>query len=290
MRSMLRTLLVGAALASGAFALSACGKAGDPSASARVAAAGTVTQVSGIVTVTAGSAAPRSIAVGDVIASDDTLATGSAGSVDLHLAHNNAALHIDAGQTIRLDASLAWSLPPQHGTDVGSGSDRLASAGRTMENEAAHTMAPAETGTPVGSAVHRGAHAATVVAPPRPTLPAPPMQPNAHGADAVPGPGAKTDSAAAASDPQTARKPALDAKNGPVTAGLGPGLALPDAVVAAVRGCFATAAASDRLDIVVAASTAPAITRNGTAASARETACVAKAIGALAAGRYSIAP
>lgn len=281
--------------------LPACGKAREANASARVAAAGTVTQVSGVVTVVAavGGAAPRPVAVGDVLASDDTLATGSAGRVDLRLAHNDAALHIDAGQTIRLDASLAWSLPPQHGTEPGRGSDRLASAGRTMENEAAHTMAPAATTAELPGPVRSGPGGQplpVVSAPPTPPTPPPPrpeptVATHRTGGLAVVGTTGTgvVGGGEGASGPQTDADAPVKRSTDATPAHARTSVALPAAVVAAVRACFASAAARDTIEIVVTTG-APAVTRHGGAASATEAACVAKAIGPLAAGRYTIAP
>jgi hypothetical protein len=166
-------------------------------------------QVAGAVTVMpAAGGAAKPVKLGDTIASDDTVVTGADGVVDVKLAQNAALLHLGGGQSVRLDASVAWELPQQIG-----GSDAVATdpsvngnsaAGRPAENSAARATlgavpmapgaAPAPTPTaaaapvtespaaeppPPPSAMNRATSTPTTptVAPPPPPPP-PPVQPS----------------------------------------------------------------------------------------------------------------
>jgi len=279
MGRMLRMLLAGALFA---IVAPACAKT-PAAAEARVAAAGKVTTVTGHVTVTPAGGAAHAANSGDAIASDDTIATDADARIEIVLARNQALLHLDGGQTVRLDASLAWSLPQQTGSAVGPSSAGLASAGHAAENDVAQTTAPAPAGEPPLAEPVAPARPPTAVAIPskKPSgAPHAVVTPRSQIAVSDVG-GANDPGAPAPSHPLTITPPAV----APSPVALHPSAAQ----LATIRGCFAKPAANDaiilRLDAAHAVIDA---TYNGQPMSATDRACLTTALAPLAAreGRY----
>ncbi len=296
MAPMLRMLLAGALFAFAAATVPACAKK-PSSAETRVASAGKVTSVAGHVTVTPAGGTSHAVQDADVLASDDTIATDAGAHVDIVLAHNRALLHLDGGQTVRLDASIAWALPPQNGSAVGPSSDGLASAGRPAENDVAQTTPPPASGvarsTPqIAVAVDEQPHATAAPPPPvaqvvTPTpKPLPPRAKVSSGADAN-GLGAAPIMPLPVAPPPPPPPPPHSIVASPVTP-----LHLNPTQLGTIRACFAKPVAHATFVFSVDASTRmTGATYNGRAVSDAERTCLVSAVGMLAPGEghFSIA-
>lgn len=124
----------------------ACGS-GESSTSPGVASgvavskeAGKVRELTGKVTAARGSEV-RTLAVGNLIHSDDVIDTGSDGSVVVELVHNNALWSLESGIKARVDQSPAWTLAKQ---DAVKPIDHATSAaGRHADRQAADTQVTA---------------------------------------------------------------------------------------------------------------------------------------------------
>lgn len=106
------------------------------------APAGDVREVTGAVTAKRGDAAARPLAVGDVVAGDDTIETAAGASVVIELRHNGARWSLAGGRSAAVASSAAWSAPRREGG--GTTDERTTAAGRHAEREAADTAASAE--------------------------------------------------------------------------------------------------------------------------------------------------
>jgi len=117
------------------------------------APAGKVVEVAGTVSATR-NGATRTLAVADQVFSDETVDTGSDGSVTIELSHNHARWAMEPGQKKRVDESAAWKLAEQSGSAVAV-DHATSAAGRNAERQAAETQATA------GQAQATGGGAAT---------------------------------------------------------------------------------------------------------------------------------
>jgi len=138
------------------------------------APAGKVVEVAGTVSATRNGAS-RKLAVADQIFSDETVDTGSDGSVTIELSHNHARWAMEPGQKKRVDESAAWKLAEQSGSAVAI-DHATSAAGRNAERTAAETQATAgATGGGAGAGSANGSVQA--VMPPQADVPKPPEPP-----------------------------------------------------------------------------------------------------------------
>lgn len=123
------------------------------------APAGKVVEVAGTVSATR-NGATRKLAVADQVFSDETVDTGSDGSVTIELAHNHARWAMEPGQHKRVDESAAWKLAEQSGSAVAV-DHATSAAGRNAERQAAETQATAGQATGGGGGANHGAEPPT---------------------------------------------------------------------------------------------------------------------------------
>ena len=128
--------------------------------------AGDVREVTGTVTAQRGDEPARTLAVGDVVAGDDLIATAADSSIVIELRHNGVRWSLAADRSRRLGDSAAWKAPRRSG-EGGATGERSTAAGRHAEREAADT-ASSDT-----EAAAPAAEAAAVTAAPPPPAPDP---------------------------------------------------------------------------------------------------------------------
>jgi len=114
------------------------------------APAGKVVEVAGTVSAMRNGAS-RKLVVADQVFSDETVDTGSDGSVTIELSHNHARWAMEPGQKKRVDESAAWKLAEQSGSAAAI-DHATSAAGRNAERTAAETQATAGGGAGAGSA------------------------------------------------------------------------------------------------------------------------------------------
>src|SRR5258706_5489605 len=125
---MVRAVLVGLL---GLAPLTGCkGKEADQVAPS---VAGKVVEVSGQVT-----AKGKPLAVGDSVAVDDEIETGTDGRAIIELAHNGARWELGPSKKQKVSASIAWNLPKKDGNAKSVDQD-TAAAGRPAERNAAES-------------------------------------------------------------------------------------------------------------------------------------------------------
>jgi len=134
------------------------------------APAGKVVEVAGTVSATRNGAS-RKLAVADQVFSDETVDTGSDGSVTIELSHNHARWAMEPGQKKRVDESAAWKLAEQTGSAVAV-DHATSAAGRNAERTAAETQATA--GATGGGAGSSNGSVQQAVMPPQADVPKPP--------------------------------------------------------------------------------------------------------------------
>jgi hypothetical protein len=143
------------------------------------APAGKVVEVAGTVSATRNGAS-RKLAVADQLFSDETVDTGSDGSVTIELSHNHARWAMEPGQKKRVDESAAWKLAEQTGSAVAI-DHATSAAGRNAERTAAETQATAgvsATGGGAAGSANGSLQQAPQADPPKP--PEPPKLPTSR--------------------------------------------------------------------------------------------------------------
>jgi hypothetical protein len=123
-------------------ALAGCDKSGpDPDPTGP---AGKVVELAGTVTAVRAGGDPRTLTPGAEVFADDTVTTSADGSATILLAHNQVSWSLGAGQSRRVDRSMAWSAAVGSGSQFDERGEMVtASAGRHTEREAGETGATA---------------------------------------------------------------------------------------------------------------------------------------------------
>lgn len=138
---MLRALLASVLAVASLSSLAACSKdSGAPAVSAN-AVVGKVIAATGKVEAARGGQT-RTLGVGSEVYGDDEVITGTDGSVQIHLAHNNARWALESGRRGKVQESASWTLakvdtppaPVEHATSAaGREGERSAATSSTTE-------------------------------------------------------------------------------------------------------------------------------------------------------------
>lgn len=110
------------------------------------APAGKVLELAGTVSASRNGVA-RKLAVADTVFPDETIDTGSDGSVTIELTHNHARWAMEPGQKKRVDESAAWTLTAQ-GKPAEVVDHSTSAAGRNAERTAAENRSTESGGGP----------------------------------------------------------------------------------------------------------------------------------------------
>lgn len=131
---MLRSLLVGLLVVSGASACS--GKGGDAPAVEPGKAVGKVVEITGKVTATRGTQT-RDLDASSSVSGDDVITTAADGRVTILLAHNNAKWDLGPNKHEQVATSMAWKLAKVD-APAGTVDETTTAAGRHAERNAAN--------------------------------------------------------------------------------------------------------------------------------------------------------